>query len=108
MEKSGSFVYADGNPYVGTEAVLQAFIRLRSDLKCIAALPEHFVQRSDTVVVEGRYRGKIKATGKLVDAQFAHVWHMRDGKVVRFQQYADTRQWADAADLRQNAAEPAD
>jgi uncharacterized protein len=48
-------------------------------------------------VVEGRYRGTVKATGMPVDAQFAHVWHLRDGKVVRFQQYTDTGQWSEAA-----------
>jgi uncharacterized protein len=51
----------------------------------------------DTVVVEGRYRGKMKTTGTPVDAQFAHVWHLRDGRVVGFQEYTDTKQWAAAA-----------
>jgi ketosteroid isomerase-like protein len=39
----------------------------------------------------------MKKTGTPIDAQFAHVWHVRDGKVMRFQQYTDTRQWAQAA-----------
>ena len=46
---------------------------------------------------QGRYRGTMKKTGTPIDAQFAHVWHVRDGKVIRFQQYTDTRQWAQAA-----------
>ena len=29
-----------------------------------------------------------------LDAQVAHVWDFRDGKVVRFQQYTDTWQFA--------------
>ena len=32
-----------------------------------------------------------------VDAQFAHVWQLHSGKVVRFQQYTDTKQWVEAA-----------
>ena len=67
-----------------------------SDVENFVVLPEHFIEGGDTVVVEGRYRGKMKATGTPVDAQFAHVWQLRDGKVVRFQQYTDTKQWADA------------
>jgi ketosteroid isomerase-like protein len=92
--------YADGNPYTGPQAVAEGvFQRLTSDVDGFAVHPEHFVEGGDTVVVEGRYRGKMKATGRKIDAQFAHVWHLRDGKVVRFQQYTDTRQWAEAAGL---------
>jgi ketosteroid isomerase-like protein len=39
----------------------------------------------------------MKATSTPVDAQFAHVWQLRDGKVVRFRQYTDTGQWSEAA-----------
>jgi ketosteroid isomerase-like protein len=38
-----------------------------------------------------------------VPAVLAHVWQVRDGKVVRFQ-YTDTRQWAAAAGLLTQAA----
>lgn len=88
---------ADGNPYGGTQAVAEGvFKRYVSDVENFVAVPEYFIESGDTVVVEGRYRGKVKATGTPVDAQFAHVWRLRDGKVVHFQQYTDTRQWADA------------
>jgi ketosteroid isomerase-like protein len=73
------------------------FQRIVSDVENFAVVPERFIDGGDTVVVEGRYRGSMKATGTPVDAQFAHVWLLRDGRVVRFQQYTDTRQWAKAA-----------
>lgn len=93
-----NFLYADGNPYTGPQAVAEGvFQRIESDVENFAVLPERFVEGGDTVVVEGRYRGTMKATGSPVDAQFAHVWQLRHGKVVRFQQYTDTRQWAEAA-----------
>lgn len=59
--------------------------------------PERYTVDGDTVAVEGRYRGTWKATGTPVDAQFVHVWRLRDGKVIQFQQYTDTLQWARAA-----------
>ena len=34
------------------------------------------------------------STGKPLDAQVAHVWDLRGGKVTRFQQYTDTWQVA--------------
>jgi uncharacterized protein len=92
------FRYADRNPYVGPQAVAEGvFQRIVGDVDDFAVHPAGFLPGADTVVVEGRYQGRMKATGRPVDAQFAHVWHLRDGRVVRFQQYTDTRQWADAA-----------
>lgn len=92
------FRYPDRNPYVGPQAVAEGvFQRLATDVEDFAVLPEDFIEGEDAVVVEGRYRGTMRATGTPVDAQFAHVWRLRDGKLVRFQQYTDTRQWAEAA-----------
>ena len=89
-----SILYADRNPYVGPQAVLEGvFQRVISDIEGFTVLPEQFHGDGDTVVVEGRYRGNVKATGTNLDAQFAHVWQLRDGKIVRFQQYTDTKQW---------------
>lgn len=93
-----NFLYAEGNPYRGPQAVADGvFKRIVSDVDNFAVLPERFTVGTDTVVVEGRYRGTMKATGTPVDAQFAHVWELRDGKIVGFQQYTDTKQWAEAA-----------
>lgn len=88
------FYLAEGNPYVGPQAVAEGvFQRIVSDLDDFTVVPQNTIDGGDTVVVEGRYRGKVKSTGKAVDAQFAHVWGFEDGKVVRFQQYTDTEQW---------------
>lgn len=93
-----NFLYADGNPYAGPQAVAEGvFQRIVSDVEGFAVAPEHFIDGGDTILVEGRYRGTMKSTRTRVDAQFAHVWRMRDGKVIRFQQYTDTKQWATAA-----------
>jgi ketosteroid isomerase-like protein len=92
------FLYADGNPYVGAQAVAEGVLqRFGGSVENLAVVPRGFIDGGDSVVVEGRYSGTFKATGRPVDAQFAHVWQVRDGKVVRFQQYTDTKQWADAA-----------
>lgn len=92
------FLYAAGNPYVGPGGVAQGvFQRIVGDVAEFSVSPERYIDGGDTVVAEGRYRGTMKSTGMPVDAQFAHVWQLREGKVVRFQQYTDTRQWAAAA-----------
>jgi ketosteroid isomerase-like protein len=70
--------------------VAGVFARIAQDLQDFRIDVRRVVAAGDTVLVEARYRGSVKATGKTFDAQAAHVWDLRDGKVVRFQQYTDT------------------
>lgn len=89
--------YADRNPYRGPMAVAEGvFGRIIAEVDQFAALPSKFIDGGDTVVVEGRYKGKVKATGTTLDAQFAHVYTLSGGRIVRFQQYTDTAQWTKA------------
>lgn len=90
-----NFPYADGNPYRGPDAILSGvFARLGSEWEGFAAVPEEFLDAGETIVVLGRYGGACKATGQSLDAQFAHVWRVKDGKAAQFQQYTDTLQAA--------------
>lgn len=99
-----NFVYADRNPYVGPQAVLEGvFLRLAQEWDGFSVTAEEIVGSGDTAVARGRYRGTCKATGVAVDAQFAHVWKLADGKVVSFQQYTDTAQFRDAVAMSQPA-----
>jgi ketosteroid isomerase-like protein len=96
--EADNFIYADGNPYVGPAAVLQGvFLRLATEWNGFAAVPQQFFDAGGAVIVSGRYTGAYKATGKKIDAQFAHHWTLEDGKVTHFQQYTDTLQVAQAA-----------
>ncbi len=91
-----NFIYADRSPYVGPQAVLEGvFMRLGSDWEGFTVMPEEWLDAGDRVVVLGTYSGMHKATGRRVRAQFAHVWSVSEGRVVRFQQYTDTKQFAD-------------
>jgi uncharacterized protein len=88
-----NFPYSDRNPYLGTAAVAEGvFFRLATEWDNFQAIPAQYLDAGETVVVTGRYRATYKATNSLLDAQFAHIWHLRDGKVVSFQQYTDTAQ----------------
>ena len=93
-----NFPYADNNPYVGPNSVAEGvFTRIGEEweywkLENMTVLPAG----SSNVIAQGRYKAKNKATGKELDAQFAHFWTIADGKVAKFQQYADTYQSMDA------------
>jgi uncharacterized protein len=95
--EADNFLYSDRNPYIGPQAILDGvFMRLGGDWDGFAAEPKTLLDAGDHVVALGTYSGKHKGTGRQVRAQFAHVWSIAKGKVKKFQQYTDTKQFADA------------
>ena len=87
---------AENNPYQPSGA----FLKLGGEWDGFTVTPHEFHDAGDTVIVETRYTGTYKATGKSLDAQATHVWRLRDGKVVSFQQYVDTAQLQDVMGAR--------
>jgi ketosteroid isomerase-like protein len=108
MSQDIEWYQAEGNPYmpsgqawVGPNAVLNnLFMKLGAEWDGFAVHPRSFYDAGDSVIVEGRYSGTYKATGKSIDAQVCHIWAVKDGKVSRFQQYVDTAQVRDAMGAR--------
>lgn len=86
---------ADRNPYRGAQAIGEGvFARLTDAIDHFTAVPDKIIDGGNHVVALGRYGGTVKASGERLDCQFCHVWEFEDGKIVRFQQYTDTAQWA--------------
>ena len=92
-----NFIYADRSPYRGPQAVLEGvFMRLASEWADFRVMPEEWLDAGNHIVVLGTYSGRHKESSREVRAQFAHIWGVTHGRVVRFQQYTDTKQFADA------------
>jgi ketosteroid isomerase-like protein len=80
---------AESNPYrpngeawVGPEAILSnLFLKLGTEWDGFSVHPKSFHDAGDSVVVEARYSGTYKATGKSMDTQVCHVWNVKDGKI---------------------------
>lgn len=92
--EADNFPYADKNPYVGPDAVVAGvFGRIAAewDNWQLADTVFHSVD-SDGVLVTGRYKAAHKQTGKVLNAQFAHLWRLENGMALTFQQYTDTFQ----------------
>ena len=86
-----NFPYADGNPYVGPEAVLNGvFARCATEWDGFGVVMETLLDAGDHVVASGRYRGTWPATGRAMTPQVVHIWRMAQGKAVAFQQHIDT------------------
>ena len=93
-----NFPYADGNPYVGPQAVLEGvFARLGAEWEYWNLTEQKYYEAdSGEIIVTGRYKAKNKMTGKEINGQFVHMWTLNDGLVTNFQQYADTYQVVEA------------
>ena len=90
---------ADGNPYIGPDAVLEGvFTRVLEDFPnfTLNDIVLHNMENNQ-VLATLRYKATMKATGKELNAQAAHLWSLKDGKIIAFQQYVDTRQLNDVA-----------
>ena len=83
---------ADGNPYKGPEAVLNGvFARLGSMYKSFTLKDIQLHDMSENQVLATLYYNIDTKDGKHFDVQAAHHWTLNDGKIVAFQQYADTK-----------------
>ncbi len=93
-----SFPYADKNPYIGPEAVLNGiFARIGAEWEYWNLTDIQLHEMSgNRILATLRYKAKHKETGKEIDSQTAHLWTLRDGKIVAFQQFTDTKQAAEA------------
>ena len=86
---------ADRNPYVGPQAVGEGvFARMVAAIDNFTAVPGTFIDGGDHVVVLGRYGGTMKASGARLDSPFCHVFRIQGDKIVTFQQFTNTAQWA--------------
>lgn len=85
-----------GGTFTGTEAIMSNVIGpISQDVDGFSVSPAEILDAGDEQVVAlGRYAGE-GANGAL-DVPFAHVWTVRDGSIVRFDQYADTKLYRDA------------
>src|SRR5438067_10679937 len=66
-----NFIYDDGNPYIGPDAVLKGvFMRIGTDWEGFVVSPEEVHDAGDTVIGRGYYSGTYKKNGRQVRAQF--------------------------------------
>jgi ketosteroid isomerase-like protein len=92
------FRLAEGHPYRGRGAAWVGHDEIATKFFAVAG-PEWqdwlitvlaVIEAADAIVVEGRYTGRYKPTGRTMDLQVCHVWRFRGGRVASFHQYVDT------------------
>lgn len=97
-EPSGSLPPpAGGGLFRGRDAVeKEIFGSIPQTWRELKLEPEAYLDAGEHVVVTGRFRARPKAGGAEVEAACVQIWTVRDGKVVRMQNYTDTARLAHA------------
>jgi uncharacterized protein len=74
----------------GRNGVTEFFSTLHKTQEVVSFEPRQFVAQGDTVVALGRYSFRVKASRQQFDSDWAHVFTIENGKIVRFQEFTDT------------------
>jgi uncharacterized protein len=81
--------------YRGAESVANdVFARVPEHFDEFEARPDAFIDAGEHLVVVGTFRARSKADHQM-QAAYAHVWKMRDGKAVGFHNHVEAAPWAD-------------
>jgi uncharacterized protein len=87
---------APSGTFRGPQSVANdVFATVQQNFEEFTAEPQQFIDSGDHLVVVGRFRGRSKS-GQQLDAPFAHVWTMRNGKAQAFQHHVEAESWAKA------------
>ena len=89
IEWRGAEHGTDPDTYTGHEGV-DRYYRTRLDVwDELKQEPEELIEAGDCVVAVVRTRTRGKASGIALEERSAHLWELREGKVVRFEAYDD-------------------
>ena len=89
------WVEAPGFPYAGTyvgaEAIIaNVFRQLATEWIDYTAKVHSYIEDGDRVAAFGVYSGIYAATGKPMQAIFAHLYQLKDGQIIHMTQYVDS------------------
>jgi ketosteroid isomerase-like protein len=76
-------------PTQGHDAVRASLARWKGEWDDYRLMPEEFVDRGDRIVVTVRLGGRGRGSGVEVGARFYDVYTLRDGKIVRMDQFTE-------------------
>ena len=74
----------------GREQVAQFFTEYAQTAEVQQFEPREFIAQGERVIVLGYRRDRVKATGRSFESEWAQLFSLRAGKVVRFRGYIDT------------------
>jgi 2-(1,2-epoxy-1,2-dihydrophenyl)acetyl-CoA isomerase len=95
-----------GGEYIGSEAMRKRFWGRIAQHFEVRAEPARFTELPDgRLLVEGRYVGTARATGRKLDAEFTHTLSFADRRIVELVQLTDSDAWVGALGRELTAVE---
>jgi uncharacterized protein len=89
---------APSGTFRGPDSVANdVFATVPQNFEQFSAQPDQFIDAGAHVVVTGRFDGTAKS-GKELHTPFVHVWKMRGGQALHFQNFVDAAEWAEGWD----------
>jgi ketosteroid isomerase-like protein len=85
----------------GHDAVRASTARWKSEWDDYELIPEEFADAGDRVVATVRFRARGRGSGIEVDARLYDVFTLRDGKIVRMDQFTEQSEALEAVGLRE-------
>jgi ketosteroid isomerase-like protein len=110
LEVDEALAYADPDivwnpaeefPAQGHDAVRASLVRWKGEWDDYELLPEEFEEMGDRVVAAVRVRGRGRGSGVEVDARFYDLFTLREGKIVRMDQFTQRSDALEAAGVRE-------
>jgi uncharacterized protein len=95
IETEARNVPAHGTFSTPDEVLNGVFAKVMENFARFELRPELWIESGDDVVVTGRVAA-LTQSGRELDAPYAHVFTLRDGKVVRNENHHDTALWTEA------------
>jgi len=85
--------------YRGTDGTRRFFEDLFEPFEEVVVEPQEFFERGDEVVVFILVRSRPRGSSAVVENRIAHLWTMRDAKVLRLQIFPEREKALEAAGL---------
>jgi uncharacterized protein len=76
--------------FKGKKQIADFFTRVAQSLDFSEFTPREMIEQGDTVVVIGTSSARAKRTGKTITDDWVHIFKYNQGRMVFFQEYADT------------------
>jgi ketosteroid isomerase-like protein len=90
---------AEEAPEYGSSAIRDNFLRWQDAWEKLEVSAEEIIDAGDRVLVTEHHRGRGRGSGIYVDARFHKVYTLRDGKIVRMDEFTERAEALEAAGL---------
>ncbi len=83
-------------PRLGREVMVDFFVTAAAVAEMIEFVPLEIMVCGEQVIVVGQEKGRARATGRVWETPWVHIFTVREGRIVRLREFYDTATIAEA------------